>query len=66
MAKKRGKLSLDEEATIRKHCNDLSVGKIAEMLNRNDDPINRYIRENGLRHTGLSESDAELHVGSGR
>ena len=48
MAKKRGQLSLDEEKFIRQSIESLSVEQIADSLNRNVDPINRYIEENQL------------------
>lgn len=48
MAKKRGQLSLDEEKFIRDNINALSIENIAEQLNRNVEPINRYIDENQL------------------
>jgi len=48
MAKKRGQLSLDEEKFIRDNIESLSVEQIANSLNRNIDPINRYIDENQL------------------
>jgi hypothetical protein len=48
MAKKRGQLALDEEKFIRDNINIISVEQIAEALNRNVDPINRYIDENQL------------------
>lgn len=48
MAKKRGQLSLDEEKFIRESILSLSVEQIADFLNRNVDPINRYIEENQL------------------
>jgi hypothetical protein len=53
MAKKRGQLSLDEEKFIRDNIQTLSVEQIADSLNRNTDPINRYIDENQL--FGLNE-----------
>lgn len=46
--KKRGQLSLDEEKFIRDNLVILSVEEIAEALNRNTDPINRYIKENNI------------------
>jgi hypothetical protein len=46
--KKRGQLSLDEEKFIRDNINILSIEEIAEQLNRNVAPINRYIDENQL------------------
>ena len=48
MAKKRGQLSLDEEKFIRDNIESLSVEQIADSLNRNVDPINRYIDEQQL------------------
>ena len=48
MAKKRGQLSLDEEKFIRDNIESLSVEQIADSLNRNTDPINRYINEQQL------------------
>jgi len=48
MSKKRGQLSLDEEKFIRDNIEFLSVEQIALSLNRNVDPINRYIDQNQL------------------
>lgn len=48
MAKKRGQLSLDEEKFITENINILSIEDIADALNRNVDPIKRYIDENQL------------------
>lgn len=48
MAKKRGQLSLDEEKFIRDNIQTLSIEQIADALNRNEAPINRYIDENQL------------------
>ena len=59
MAKKRGQLSLDEEKFIRENIELISIEEIANQLNRNTDPIKRYIDENQLY--ALSEkSDNEL------
>ena len=58
MAKKRGQLALDEEKFIRDNIETLSVEQIAKALNRNIDPINRYIDENQLYSLGeQSEND---------
>lgn len=46
--KKRGQLSLDEEAYIRNNVNQLDIDSIANHLNRNTAPIKRYITENNL------------------
>jgi hypothetical protein len=48
MPKKRGQLALDEEKFIRDNIESLSVEAIAQQLNRNTAPINRYIEENNL------------------
>jgi hypothetical protein len=48
MSKKRGQLSLDEEAFIRENFNKLSIEEIANLLNRNVQPIERYVKENAL------------------
>ena len=48
MAKKRGQLGLDEEKFIADNINNLSIEQIADSLNRNVDPIKRYIDENQL------------------
>jgi hypothetical protein len=46
--KKRGQLSLDEEAYIQNNVNNLTIEEIAANLNRNVDPVKRYINENNL------------------
>jgi len=43
--KKRGQLSLEEEKYIRENIQKLTAEQIAENLNRNVAPINRYIKE---------------------
>jgi len=48
MSKKRGQLSLDEEKFIRDNIENLSIEQIADALNRNQDPVNRYIEEQQL------------------
>jgi hypothetical protein len=48
MSKKRGQLSLEEEKFIQDNINSLSIEQIAESLNRNIDPIKKYIKENQL------------------
>ena len=52
--KKRGQLSLDEEAFIRNNVQILTIDQIAVQLNRSPAPIKRYISENNLL---LSEDD---------
>jgi hypothetical protein len=46
--KKRGQLSLDEEKFIRDNYGTLSIEQIADQLNRNVDPVKRYIKEENL------------------
>jgi hypothetical protein len=53
--KKRGQLSLDEEKFIRDHFASSTVQQIADTLNRNVDPIKRYVDENNLAIIGSSE-----------
>jgi len=60
MAKKRGQLSLDEEQYIKDNITLLSVEQIASNLNRNVDPINRYIDENQLYSLGEKNENEVL------
>ena len=46
--KKRGQLSLTEEAYIRDQISTSTVAEIAEYLNRTTGPIERYINENAI------------------
>lgn len=48
MSRKRGQLSLQEQKYIKDHYNKLTVEEIAEFLNRNTAPIERYINDNHL------------------
>jgi len=48
MSKKRGQLSLDEEKYIQENVGILSIEEIATHLNRNIDPINKYIKQKKL------------------
>jgi hypothetical protein len=48
MTKKRGQLSLEEEKFIKENVGILSIEQIAEHLNRNSDPISKYIKQNKL------------------
>lgn len=60
MSKKRGQLSLSEEEFIRTNVSILPVEEIANQLNRNIDPINRYIQENQLYES--SDSKTEYNI----
>ena len=53
--KKRGQLSLDEEKFIRNNYASSTLQQIAESLNRNVEPIQKYVNENNLLL--VSESD---------
>lgn len=46
--KKRGQLSLEEESFIRSNVATMSIDDIAAHLNRNSEPIERYIRESKI------------------
>jgi len=59
LPKKRGQLSLEEEKFIRDNIMVLSIEEIAESLNRNKDPINRYIKENNI---SSSENLKDLEI----
>jgi hypothetical protein len=59
MSKKRGQLSLDEESFIRANVNSLTIEQIAEALNRNTNPIKRYITEERLLEDSDVISDEE-------
>jgi hypothetical protein len=60
MAKKRGQLSLEEESFIRDNIKTLSIEEIANQLNRNTDPINRYIDEQQLFNTDEQTENSVL------
>jgi len=44
--KKRGQLSLDDQKFIKENFDTMSISDIAEALNRNKGPIEKYIKEN--------------------
>ena len=48
MPKKRGQLSLEEEKFIQDNVGSMSVEAIAEYLNRNTGPVEKYIKENQI------------------
>ena len=53
--RKRGKLSIDEENYIRENVSDLTIEQIAEAINRTVKPVERYIIENNLGVSTLTE-----------
>lgn len=60
MTKKRGQLSLEEEAFIEKNIQNLSIDQIADHLNRSEAPIKRYIEENKLYIPTEEKNDNEF------
>ena len=56
--KKRGQLSLDEEKIIRDNIESMSIQDIADAINRNIAPVERYINENQLLNS-TSKADYE-------
>ena len=56
-SKKRGQLSLDEEAYIEQNIQNMSIEQIASNLNRNTDPIKRYIDEKQLYTSQADKND---------
>jgi hypothetical protein len=58
--KKRGQLSLDEERYIRDNVNKLSLKDIASNLNRNIDPVKRFINEEQLLSSDSKEDNEYL------
>lgn len=60
MSKKRGKLSLDEEKFITENADKQPIEKIAEYLNRTVEPVKRFINENALISSSMSEKEAAL------
>ncbi len=55
--RKRGALSNDERDFILNNHATLSLTELCEALNRNKEPILRYMSENSLRHIELTMSD---------
>lgn len=50
MSRKRGQLSIDEMDFIRKSVGELSVEQIAEAINRNIKPVEKFIQKNSLSY----------------
>ena len=53
--KKRGKLSIDEERYIRENVSELSIEQIADAINRTAKPVERFIIENNLGVSTLTD-----------
>jgi hypothetical protein len=60
MAKKRGQLALDEEKFIRDNVNTLTLEQIADSLNRNTAPVQRYITEQKLYTSSEEKNDYDI------
>lgn len=55
MARKRGKLSTEEEQFIRENADTLSIEQIAVQLNRTERTVTEYCNKNRLTYKGMSE-----------
>ena len=60
MPKKRGQLSLEEEKFIQDNVGSMDVEAIAEYLNRNTGPIEKYIKENQIFGSSDERKDYEI------
>ena len=57
MARKRGKLSLQEMEYIKQNCFDLSLEDIAQHLNRTIEPIRKFIDKQNLKARDLTDAE---------
>ena len=55
MARKRGKLSAEEENFIRENADSISLRDIAAQLNRTEKTIEEYCNKNRLTYKDMSE-----------
>ena len=55
VALKRGKLSLVEAETIRENVGSKTISQIAAMINRSDEFVQKFCRENKLTYKDMSE-----------
>jgi hypothetical protein len=55
--RKRGALSNQEQDFILKNYHEMTVAEMAEQLNRNQDPILRFMKNNSLEHRDIAEPD---------
>lgn len=60
MSKKRGQLSLGEEKYIRDHIQDQTIDEIAKALNRNADPIKKYIESEAVMQPKGEQQENEM------
>ena len=62
MTKKRGKLSVEEMNFIRQNCFNISIEEIANNLNRNTAPVQKFIDKENLKLRNMTH-DEHLLVG---
>jgi hypothetical protein len=60
--RKRGKLSLDEGKFIRESYGKLTIQQIAHALNRTEEPIQKYVKENNLSIIDMSEVQRDNEI----
>jgi hypothetical protein len=56
--RKRGKLSAEEEALIRQNVELLPAQKIAMMINRTEETVQKFIRQNSLISSSMDDKEA--------
>ena len=59
MARKPGKLSLEEEQTIRDYAPTVSLDHIAKKINRNVSTVKKYCDKNNITYVGMSSEIQE-------
>ncbi len=57
--RKRGKLSKEEEFLIRQHAGKLTIQQLAELLNRTTEPVRRYIDENNIQCSEMTQEEID-------
>lgn len=60
--RKRGKLSLDEMKFIKESYGKLNIQQIAQALNRTEEPVSKYVRENNLSIIDMTEVQRDNEV----
>ena len=61
-SRKRGKLSLDEMKFIRESYGKLTIQQIAHHLNRTEEPIQKYVKENNLSIIDMSDVQRDNEI----
>ena len=59
MSRKPGKLSLEEEQTIRDYAPTVSLDHIAKKINRNVSTVKKYCDKNNITYVGMSSEIQE-------